>query len=128
MTATTRLFTFFHGKAVGQDAFGNAYFCERRKPKGRREKRWVRYARASFFGDLLGGGLPDPSRVPAEWHGWLHYTTDTPPTKSAPRHHAWEKPHQVNPTGTQNAYLPSGHLQKSGQHAPTIAEYEPWRP
>ena len=31
MTITTRLYTFFHGKPVGTDAFGNRYFMERKK-------------------------------------------------------------------------------------------------
>ncbi|NCX94371.1 MAG: NADH:ubiquinone oxidoreductase subunit NDUFA12, partial [Gammaproteobacteria bacterium] len=40
MTITTRLFSYFHGKQVGQDPFGNCYFIEK-KAKGRRAKRWV---------------------------------------------------------------------------------------
>jgi NADH:ubiquinone oxidoreductase subunit len=117
MTITTRLYTYFNGTLVGSDPFGNRYFQEKRKPRGRRRKRWVLY-----------NGLSEPSKVPPEWHGWLHYTSDTPPTKQHRQHYAWEKPHMPNLTGTAGAYLPPGHLQKSGTHAPTIGAYEPWQP
>lgn len=122
MTIATRLYTWLKGTPVGSDAFGNRYFRGRMthaNPKGdrRREKRWVLY-----------NGLPEPSKVPPEWHGWLHYTTDIPPTKQQRPHYGWEKPPLPNLTGTPGAYLPPGHLLREGKHAPTTSEYEPWRP
>jgi NADH:ubiquinone oxidoreductase subunit len=128
VTITTRLFTSFYGKPVGGDAFGNQYYIERAPKKGSRAKRWVRYSGASFFQELIGWGLPDPSRVPPEWHGWLHYTTDLPPTNRTIKHHAWEKPHQPNLTGTTGAYLPPGHLEKGADRSPATADYEAWKP
>jgi NADH:ubiquinone oxidoreductase subunit len=117
MTITTRLFTIFNGKLVGSDAFGNRYFTEKKQPKGRREKRWVMYE-----------GAAEPSKVPAEWHGWLHYTFDTPPSKRTVSHHAWEKPHLPNLTGTVNAYVPPGHLAAGAERAATTSDYEAWKP
>ncbi len=134
MTITTRLFTTFCGELVGTDAAGNRYYRQKGPAhrsdtdNRKREKRWVRYANATFLGELLGGGLPDPSRVPPEWHGWLHYTHDVPPSQAPVKHYHWEKPPIANLTGTQAAYLPPGHLLKGGHRSPTTSDYEPWKP
>lgn len=117
MTITTRLYTFFNGRFVGVDQFGNRYFTEKRLPKNRRQRRWVMYK-----------GIAEPSKVPPEWHGWLHYTQEKPPTERKIKHYAWEKPHLPNLTGTPNAYLPPGDLKRGGKRAPTTADYQAWRP
>ena len=39
----------------------------------RRRKRWVIY-----------NGVVEASRVPADWHGWLHYTNDTAAARRRP--------------------------------------------
>ena len=103
----TWLQTWFCGVKVGRDAFGNSYYHERRTPKGVRQKRWVMYK-----------GEPEASKVPPEWHIWLHHTADAPLPDSARK--AWQKPHQQNMTGTTDAMLPSG------QEAP--AKYHAWKP
>ena len=115
MTITTRLFSYFNGKFVGEDAFGNRYFTEKKTGKNRRAKRWVLYK-----------GMAEPSKVPAEWHGWLHYTFDVPPTQTPPAHHEWEKTHIPNLTGTAGAYLPEGFA--GGKPAQTTADYQAWTP
>lgn len=121
MTITTRLYTFFQGEHVGTDAFGNKYYQQKRGRKAEAgqpgARRWVIY-----------NGVAEPSKVPADWHGWLHYTQELPPTRRAPQHYRWEKAHTPNLTGTQGAYLPRGHLSKEGVHAPTTAAYEAWKP
>ena len=124
MTITTRLYTFFHGTLVGTDQFGNRYYRskpDRRanytSPSRRREKRWVIYK-----------GIAEPSKVPPEWHGWLHYTFDEPPAKRKIPHYSWEKPHLPNLTGTKGAYAPPGHLLKGAHREKTTADYEPWKP
>ncbi len=63
------LTTLRRGLTVGQDSLGNRYFEERHptRPDGR-ARRWVIYA----------GRARDASLVPAEWHAWLHFTTDAP--------------------------------------------------
>lgn len=117
MTIGTRLYTLFHGKLVGHDALGNRYFTLKKAPKSGRSKRWVMYK-----------GEVEPSRVPPEWHGWLHYTLDTPPTERKTSKHAWQKPAKANMSGTAEAYLPPGHLLKGGVRATATSDYQPWQP
>ena len=113
----TLIHTFLFGRKVGVDAFGNAYYEDRRAPKaGLRRARWVIYQ-----------GIAEPSKVPAEWHTWLHYTADAVP-ESTGKKYTWAKPHQPNLTGTPGAYLPQGAIQRGGHHAPATADYEPWIP
>ena len=114
-TTGTRIFTWLKGKSVGKDVFGNRYFEERGRVKGRRRKRWVMF-----------NGIAEPSKVPAEWHGWLHYTLDTP--LSEVKAYGWQKPHIPNLTGTEGRYLPQGHLLKGGDRAATAADYTAWKP
>lgn len=117
MTITTRLHSHFFGRPVGEDSFGNRYFTEKNPPKHRRAKRWVMY-----------NGIVEPSKVPAEWHSWLHHTSDVPPSQRNVQHYSWEKPHTPNLTGTQGAYLPPGHIAKGAQRAGSTADYEAWKP
>lgn len=117
MTIGTRLFTLFRGRYVGTDEAGNRYYQERAQPRGRRRRRWVMYK-----------GAVEASRVPPEWHGWLHYTVDESPLDRPPAVKPWQKPHQPNLTGTTEAYRPPGHDYESGQRAPGTGDYEPWRP
>jgi NADH:ubiquinone oxidoreductase subunit len=105
-------------KYVGTDSFGNKYY--RAKPmKGyKRERRWVTY-----------NGAPEASKIPPEWHGWMHHQTDVVPSseeKSFRRQ--WQKPHTQNLTGTQDAYRPPGHMLKGGERAKTTGDYEAWKP
>jgi len=123
MTLGTRLLTWFRGEAVGTDSFGNRYYRERgsrklRRGGGRfsREKRWVIY-----------NGEPEGSKVPSEWHAWLHHTVDEVPRADRPRY-PWEKPHQPNMTGTPYAYVPPGSIRRGGHRAPAAGDYEPWTP
>jgi len=73
MNLGTWLFTLIKGRRVGTDAAGNIYYRERRPRPDHRGRRWVAYA-----------GPAEASKVPPEWHAWLHYTTDAPLT-DAPR-------------------------------------------
>jgi len=118
MSATigTRLFTWMHGRFVGRDEFGNRYFEARRAGKFERRRRWVMY-----------NGLAEPSKVPAHWHGWLHYTLEAPIPESAKKYR-WQKQHQPNLTGTTGRYLPDGHISKTGHRAAAAADYEAWQP
>ena len=111
-TIGTRLFTWRKGELVGEDEFGNRYYSER---KGNR--RWVIYTDYS-----------EASRVPPEWHGWLHHTVDTPPTEEDYKPREWEKPHRPNMTGTAEAYRPPGSTMVPGERPHATGDYEPWRP
>ncbi len=117
MNIGTRLFTWLHGNRVGRDEAGNVYYGDKTARAGRRTRRWVDYA-----------GAPDASKVPPEWHAWLHYTTDAP--IPAPRQAArpWIKPHAPNATGTPAGYRPAGHDYKGGRRAAATGDYEAWSP
>jgi NADH:ubiquinone oxidoreductase subunit len=94
----TTLLTWLKGAHVANDDFGNMYYEERflfGKPKNRRQRRWVIYK-----------GVPEASKVPAEWHAWLHFTTDSTPEGTPPVSYSWIKPHLPNLTGTDKAYEP----------------------
>jgi NADH:ubiquinone oxidoreductase subunit len=116
MDLGTRVFSYFKGRQVGADAVGNRYFTEHRpSPRRARVRRWVIYP-----------AVADPSSVPAEWHMWLHYTTDAPLTDRPRRD--WQKPHLANATGTAAAYRPPGHDYAGGQRAKADGDYESWIP
>lgn len=111
-TFGTWLLTRFRGREVGRDADGNIYYESTRD-----QRRWVVYAVDN-----------DSSRVPPEWHGWLHRTREHPPTEVPLPIKAWEKPWRPNPTGSALAELPSGSLMASGRRAPSAADYRAWSP
>lgn len=111
-TIGTQLFTARAGSRVGTDDAGNVYYQAKRGGR-----RWVIY-----------NGPADGSRVPAEWHGWLHGSVDEPPSEQPPLVRAWEQPHRPNLTGTPAAYRPSGALDATGIRAPATGDYEAWRP
>ena len=66
--------------------------------------------------------------MPADWHGWLHYTVDEPPTKQSYQRRPWQRPHLMNMTGTPEAYRPPGSILGRGVRAKTTDDYKPWRP
>ena len=72
--------------------------------------------------------IMEASRVPAEWHGWLHHIVDTPPTLETTKFYRWEKPHEPNLTGSALAYRPPGSVLNPKPSTPARADYEPWRP
>ena len=115
MSIGTRVFTWLKGKQVGTDQQGNRYYIERTPVKGRKPRRWVLYK-----------GAAEGSRVPAEWHAWLHYTVDEPLAPSPEK--PWVAPHKQNLTGTDAAYLPPGHDLQGGQRARATGDYEAWQP
>ena len=115
MTLGTRLFTMWRGEHVGGDDDGNRYYRDKKPREGARERRWVLY-----------GGEVEASRVPPEWHAWLHHTTAEVPDGRAKL--AWQKPHRPNATGTAAAYRPPGHVLAGGKRQPATGDYEPWRP
>ncbi len=116
-TLGTLIYTLFRGVRVGADEFGNRYYRARGRRLHGRERRWVIYK-----------GANEASKIPAEWHAWLHHTVDQPLTQTAAEARPWQKPHQANPTGTADAYRPRGHEFQGGHHAATTADYDPWRP
>ena len=111
-TLGTWFTTWFSGVPIGTDKFGNRYY--ERKDGSRR---WVIYA-----------GTVEASRVPPDWHGWLHHTFKDPPTTAPFKEKAWEKDHVPNLTGTPEAYRPDGSLLKTGERPRATGDYQAWKP
>ena len=123
-TLGTALLIWWRGAFVGVDAQGNRYYQDKKgaSVNGMHPRRWVVY-----------NGDVDASRVPAEWHGWLHYTVEQSPAAApeknvaAPEKHAWQQPHQMNLTGTRAAYKPTP-MDAAQNGTIENAGYESWRP
>lgn len=117
-TIGTLLDSAMKGEHVGTDAQGNRYY-RAKKPKSvdGRERRWVIY-----------DGANDASRVPAEWHGWLHGNFDGVPESHLPPPRIWEADFTPNATGTATTYRPQGALERGGRRAAATGDYESWSP
>ena len=113
-----RLTRAWRGRHVGTDEMGSRYYVQSSGigPLGV-PRRWVIYA-----------SLAEASQVPPEWHGWLHYTVDEPPTAERYEPKPWQKPHRPNMTGTPDAYRPSGSILSAGRRPAATGDYKPWRP
>ena len=125
-----KLFTWWNGvtlgglfdikrrsQLVGTDEYGNKYYEDRKVSIERRHRRYVIY-----------DGYAEPSKVPADWHGWLHHTLDEPPTEKPLNRREWEIDHKPNMTGTLFAYHPKGSLNEAGKRQASDADYEAWTP
>lgn len=104
-------------RKVGEDEYGNAYFEERKESLEGRKRRYVVFK-----------GYADASRVPPDWHGWLHHTFTDPPSLAPLKRQVWEKDHQPNLTGTVHAYRPAGSLASGGERNRAAGDYEAWSP
>lgn len=105
--------TLCFGTLVGTDEFGNRYYLRKQKDSFGRQKRMVRYH-----------GKAEPSAIPPEWHGWLHYTFPT----ALKKRYSWQQEHHQNLTGTPLAYFPPGYLLKQGRRDKATGDYVPWEP
>ena len=131
LTFIKRIFTWWNGATFGTllqvrggnkiatDEFGNTYYEQRDKARGAgydgRKRRWVTYK-----------GYADASRIPPEWHGWLHHMYDEPPSETPLPRQSWELDHHPNLTGTAYAYKPKGSLDKGGARDKVTGDYEAW--
>ena len=115
-TIGTQIFTARRGHKVGEDGQGNIYY-----QTADAKKRWVIY-----------NGEIEASRVSPDWHGWLHFTWDQPPSTAPLAHKAWEKPHLENLTGSVAAYAPAGSMRAAAPVARAARsnqkDYEAWAP
>ena len=107
------------GVFVGGDEFGNRYYEARDNSDSYddRKRRWVVYR-----------GYAEASKIPPDWHGWMHYTFDEPPTTAPLPRRAWEKDHIPNLTGTLNAWRPKGSIARGGRRPAATGDYLPWTP
>jgi NADH:ubiquinone oxidoreductase subunit len=112
------LVTMLKGTKVGMDADGNRYFRGKKRAGYNHERRWVLYK-----------GAPEASKVPPEWHGWLHHQTDDiPDNDTLSFRRPWQKPYVQNLTGTKSAYRPPGHILSGGQRDAATGDYQAWTP
>ena len=117
MSLGTKIYTLIYGNFVGEDDFGNKYFCNSKKYNDLNSKRWV-----IFNGDI------EASKIPSHWHAWLHKSIDSPPLDYTHKYD-WQKNHEPNFTGTKNAYFPNSHpLSKSYDPKKNEKDYESWTP
>ena len=83
MTIGTLIYTWLRGEEMGRDEFGNRYYRDKTGLKrARREKRWVVYE-----------GEAEASKVPPDWHAWLHHLmAEPPPASGLPTRKPWQAP------------------------------------
>ena len=112
----TLFYTWVRGDQVGTDEFGNRYYRSKGKKLQGRERRWVLYK-----------GEVEASRIPPEWHAWLHHTCEEPPLGARPEI-PWEKPHLANQTGTSGAYRPGGSVLSDQERQKSGGDYQAWTP
>ena len=117
MNLGTTLYTWFYGNLVGEDKYQNKYYSSSKNFFDLKAKRWV-----IFKGEI------EATKVPPHWHAWLHKSIDKPPLDY--KHiYSWQKDHEPNMTGTNNAYYPKSHpLSKSHDDQLINEEYETWDP
>lgn len=102
---------------VGTDEHGNKYYEERKISREDKKRRYVMY-----------NGLAEPSKVPPDWHGWLHHTFDEPPTEAPLKRQSWETDHSPNMTGTPHATKPKGSMSGDRKRQSAMSDYEAWNP
>ena len=106
-TIGTFIYTLFTGKLVGKDGFGNKYYSNSK------EKRWVIYK-----------NKVESSKIPPEWHLWIHFLTNNKPSSSSIKF-TWQKKHKENLTGTAKAHKPEGSL--TFDSIKNMKKYETWK-
>jgi NADH:ubiquinone oxidoreductase subunit len=102
---------------VGTDEYGNRYYQEKKPSLEGRKRRYVMYE-----------GLAEPSKVPADWHGWLHHAFEMPPTLAPLERQEWESDHKPNMTGTPYATKPKGSLSSDQNRQRAAGDYDSWSP
>ena len=105
-------------KRIGQDGGGNVYYEAPARKGYNHTRRWVIYK-----------GEAEASKIPPEWHGWIHHQTNVVPANDqASFRRDWQKPHQANLTGTDAAYRPPGHVLEGGTRDKATGDYDAWTP
>ena len=89
-TLGTRITTFFYGKLIGKDEFGNKYYQDKNN------KRWVIYKNEI-----------EATKIPQEWYSWIHHLNNKLENNREFKKFVWQKKHSPNLTGTDKAYSPN---------------------
>lgn len=117
MNFISRIMISLTARHIGTDQYGNRYYQGRQTYRNGKYKRFVMYE-----------GKPEASKVPPEWHGWLHHTENSPPPEDGYSKKPWQKDHLPNLTGTIYAHRPAGHMLAGGKRKPATGDYEAWKP
>ena len=104
-TFGTLLKTFFTGKLVGKDEFGNRYY------KNKNDERWVIYSSEI-----------DATKITSKWYLWIHHTIDKIPDEKTEKEYSWQKKHLENKTGTDEKHKPISIKKDNNQK-----KYETWK-
>jgi len=85
------------GSVVGTDKFGNKYIENNSYFLGR--NRMVEYS-SDYY---------DGSQIPPEWHRWIHYMTEHPPTSEKGKiwEPKWKAEFDENRSGSAKQYVPA---------------------
>ena len=105
-----KVMIFFEYK--GKDEFGNTFYQERKISS--KPKRIVRY-----------NGQVESSKIPPEWHSWLHHTDKKCPANYKIKKYDWQKQHLPNLSGTIHSYKPDF---KKNKKSNSENYYQSWNP
>jgi len=67
----------------------------------------------------------ESSKIPPEWHLWIHFLVKNAPSSKAINKFSWQKKHEENLTGTLKAYKPDGSLGLNSKK--NMKKYETWK-
>jgi NADH:ubiquinone oxidoreductase subunit len=111
----TKLKALILGKYVGFDDYGNKYFELKSSDAFGRKKRVCIYS-----------GVVEATKIPSEWHSWMHYKSDAP---NIEKKHFWQVMHLPSLTGTKFRFTntnPNSEVKK--EYSQTPSRYSAWRP
>ncbi len=98
------------GTLIGTDQHGNKYYENNNYMFSR--NRFVEYP-------YQGRHDFDASQIPPEWHRWMQYMTDDPPTKVPPVVSKFDMEHKINSSGSPQEYVP---------YSTTLPKIQSWKP
>lgn len=109
--------SYFSGKKVGKDKFGNVFYESKNLSRYfRRSTRWVIY-----------NGIPEPTKISSEWHSWLHHQKNSLPSKNQ-QSIMCTKERGLNLTGSKFSYCPLNSYIEDRRNTEKLATYIKWKP
>lgn len=116
LQALTRIHLIFFARFIGEDEYRNKYF-----QSNKRKDYLSRYKRFCIF-----NGKVEASKIPAEWHSWMHYNAEAPISY---KKQFWMKSHTPVLTGTVYAFTPNSNSSTNiyeKTNAKKNQNYTPW--
>ena len=109
----TVLYSFLHGKPVGEDNQGNKFYIHKKNIK----KRWVLYKKQT-----------DPTNIEVKWQIWLTETDKDKEINFNNPGFKWQKNKKANLTGTLDSYHPASHSDKEKMYFDKKNKNSVWKP